>query len=139
MACRGIDRLGMARGRTVAAAVVRCAKMRAALDDFSRNFDLRQTRIVACSLWAATRVFRNAARLRRVGLVLGRPPICGPLPDVADHVVKAVTVWWKCHDRRGALETIFAAILVREIALPGIGHMFAAGRKRVAPSIFGTV
>src|SRR5262249_46154406 len=129
MACRGINRLRMACGRTVAAAVVRRAKMRAAFDDFSGNFDLRQTRIVACGLWATAWIFRNAACLLRIRLMLGRPPIGGPLPDVADHVVDAVAIGRERRHRRGALKTIFAAILVREIALPGISHMFAAGSK----------
>src|SRR5580704_10654035 len=39
VACRGIDRLGVARGRTVPAAIVRGAQMRAAFEHLARNFD----------------------------------------------------------------------------------------------------
>src|SRR6266700_2411834 len=41
---------------------------------------------------AAAWILRNAARLRRVSFMLGGPPIGGPLPDIADHVVDAVAV-----------------------------------------------
>src|SRR3984885_2518158 len=61
-----VDRLRMARRRPVAAAIIGRAQMRAALDDFAGNSDLGLARIVAVSLDAAARVFRNAARLWRV-------------------------------------------------------------------------
>ena len=40
MAGRGVDRLGVARGRAIAAAIVRRAQMRAALQHLARNADL---------------------------------------------------------------------------------------------------
>src|SRR5688572_3218666 len=80
MAGRGIDRLGMPRRRPVAAAVVRRAQMRAALDDLARYLDVRQTGIVALVLPAAARIFGDAARLRRIGFVLWRIPVRCPFP-----------------------------------------------------------
>src|ERR1700740_858745 len=85
------------------------------------------------------RIFREAAGLRRVGLVLWREPIGGPFPDVADHVVDAVAVRRKRLHRRGAREAVGAQILVRKIALPGIGHVLATRRELVAPGELGAV
>jgi hypothetical protein len=53
--------------------------------------------------------------------------------------VQAIALGRKCRHRRGALETVAAEILARKIALPGIGHVFAAGREFIAPSEFGAV
>src|SRR5579862_5298941 len=92
VARRRIDVLGMTRRRPVAAAVVRRAQMRAALDDLARDLAVGLARIVALGLAPAARIFRNAAGLCRVGLVLGRPPVGRPFPDIADHVVDAVVV-----------------------------------------------
>src|SRR5947209_20038387 len=50
MACRGVDRLGMTRGRTIAAAVIGSAKMRAAFKHLAWNPDVRMTRVVAGGL-----------------------------------------------------------------------------------------
>ena len=70
MAGRRVDRLGMARGRSIAAAIIRRAEMRAALDHLARNPDVGLARVVAVLLAPAARILRNAAGLRRVGLVL---------------------------------------------------------------------
>src|SRR5579872_1683442 len=113
--------------------------MRAAFEDLARNFDLGETGIVTVLLAPAARILRNAARFGCVGFVLGRPPIGRPFPDVADHVVDAITVRRKRHYRRGAVEAVLAFVLVREISLPGIGAMLSAKRELVAPSVFGTV
>src|SRR6185312_367179 len=101
VAGRGIHRFGMARGRAVAAAVVWCAKMRAALQNLARNADVRLTWIKTCCFGAAARIEWDAARLRRISFMLLRPPVAGPLPDVADHVVQAVAVGRKGRHRRG--------------------------------------
>lgn len=69
MAGRRIDRLRMARGRPVAAAIVRCAEVRAALEHLAGNPDLRLAGIVALVFPAAAGVLRNATGLLRVGLV----------------------------------------------------------------------
>src|SRR6266849_5955644 len=105
----------MTRGRTIAAAVIGRAKMRAALKHLARNPDVPLTRVVAGSLVPAARILWNAARLRRVGLMLLRIPIGRPFPDIADHVVQAVAVGRKCGDGRGAFEAVGRKILVREI------------------------
>ena len=52
---------------------------------------------------ARARIFWYAARLRRIRGMLGGPPVGGPLPDIADHVVDAVAVRRKRRHRRGAL------------------------------------
>src|ERR1700732_1573918 len=74
VARRRVDRLRMARGRAIAAAVIRRAQMRAAFDDLARNLDLRLAGVVAPILAPAARILRNAARLRCVGFMLGGPP-----------------------------------------------------------------
>ena len=139
MARGRVDRLRMTRGRPVAAAVVRRAKVRAAFDDLARNPDLRLVRVVARGLGAAARVLRNAAGLRRVGFVLRRIEIGGPFPDIADHVVDAVAVRRKCGHRRSALEAVLVVVLVRKLALPGVRHVLAARRELVAPREFRAV
>jgi hypothetical protein len=48
-------------------------------------------------------------------------------------------VRWKCYHRRGAVKAVVSAIFVRKVALPGVGHVFAAGREFVASSELGTV
>src|SRR6185312_9146944 len=63
MAGRSVDRLGVARGRAVAAAVMGGAEMRAALQDLAGNSDVGEARVVACSLAAAAGILRDAAGL----------------------------------------------------------------------------
>src|SRR5690242_17305932 len=106
MARRGVDRLGVPRGRSIAAAIIRRAEMRAALQDLARNLDRRLARIVAGVLAPAARVLRDAAGLFGVGLMPRGVPIGGPLPDIADHVVEPVPVGRKGPDRRGALVAV---------------------------------
>src|SRR5262249_58966759 len=78
MASRGVDRLGVARGGPVAAAIIRRTEMRAALYDLARDFDPRLAGIVAFLLARAARVDRQAARpLLRGGSGL---PVGGPIP-----------------------------------------------------------
>src|SRR5690242_1616378 len=103
MARRGVDGLGVPRGRAIAAAIIRRAEMRAALQHLARDADLGLAGVIAPLRAPATRVVRNAAGLRGIGLMPGGPPIGGPLPDIAHHVVKAVAVWRKLPHRRGAL------------------------------------
>src|SRR3954451_200323 len=123
----------MAGGGPVTAAVVRCAKMRAALEHLAGNPDFGQAGIVACGLRSSTRVFGNAAGLRRVGSVLRRPPIGRPFPHVAYHVVEAVAVWRECFNRGSVLVSRLREILVREDAFPRIRHVLAARGKLVTP------
>src|SRR5258708_3431760 len=129
----------MTRGRTIAAAVVGSAEMRAAFEHLAWNPDVPLTRVVAGSLGAAARVFPNAAPLRCIGFMLLRIPISRPFPDIADHVVQAVAVGGKSGDGRRAFEAIGCKILVREIALPGVCHVLATRRLLVAPGEFRAV
>src|SRR5690242_6142229 len=117
----------MTRGRAIPAAVVRRTEMRAALQHFAGNTDVGLTWIKARLLRTSARIRRDAAGLRRFGFVLRRPPVRRPLPDIADHVADAIAVRRERRHRRGALVSVLAQVLVREIALPGVGHMFAAG------------
>src|SRR5215470_6524627 len=103
MARRGVDRLGVPRGRAVAAAVVWRTEMRAALQHLARDPDLGLARVITLRLVPAARVQRDAAGFRGIGLMPGGPPITRPLPDVPDHVVEAVAVRRKRPHRRGAL------------------------------------
>src|SRR5262249_47286351 len=126
----------MARGRTVTAAVIRRAQMRGALQNFPPNEEVGLTWIKACNLPSTPRVMRYRARLWRMGLVFRGPPVGGPFPDIADHVAHAVAIRRERGHRRGALISVLIEILERKFALPGIGHVLAAGRERIAPGIF---
>src|ERR1700723_2622236 len=134
MAGGRIDRLGMARRGAVAAAIVRRAEVRPALEHLAGYPDIWEARIVAGFFASAARVFGNATRLRRVGFVFRGPEVRRPFPDIADHVVKAVAVRGKGLHRRGAVVSVEMKVVQRKIALPGVGHMYATGRKLVAPS-----
>src|SRR5215204_6343929 len=132
MAGRSVDRLGMTRRRAVAAAVIRRAEMRAALQDLARYQNLGLARVVARVRRAAARVRRDAAGFGGVGFMPGRPPIGGPLPNVADHVVEAVAVRRKGADRRGSLVAVDGEVLTWKSTLPGVRHRPPGGRKLVA-------
>src|SRR3954447_2475875 len=125
MACRGVDRLGMARGRAIAAAIVGRAEVRAAFKHLARNPDVWLTHVVARGLRSAARIFRNATRLWCIGFALLRIPIGRPFPDIADHVVQAVAISRECRNRRRALESVCAKVLAWKFALPSIGHVLA--------------
>src|SRR4051812_38961261 len=134
-----VDRLRVARSRSVAAAIVRRAEMRAALDHLPGNADVGCPGIVAAVLAPAAWVLGDAASFWRIGFVLPRIPVGGPFPDVADHVVDAITVRRKRRHRRGALEPVVVGILAWEFALPGVGHVTAVWRELVTPGKFGAV
>src|SRR5271165_6663346 len=67
MAGRGVHRLGMTRGRTVAAAIIRCTQVRAAFQHLTRNLDFGLARVVARVLTTAPRIDRDAAGLVSIG------------------------------------------------------------------------
>src|SRR5258705_1467938 len=123
----------MTRGGAIAAAIIGSAEMRAALKHLAWNLGVRVARAVACGLRPAARIFWNATRLRRVSVMLLRIPIGRPFPDIADHVVQAVTIGRKGGDWRSALEAVGHQILVREITLPGVRHVLATRHLLVAP------
>jgi hypothetical protein len=136
---RGIDRFGMARSRSIAAAIAGRAKMGAALQHLPRNFDVRLMWIAALFFGAAARIPRYATGLLRIGFMFGGIPVRGPLPNVANHVVKSEAIGKEgCH-RRSSRETVRAQILIWEIALPRVGAMFSVGCKFIAPCVFGLV
>ncbi len=101
MAGRGVDRLGVPRRRAIAAAIIRRAKMRSALNHLARDLDLGLARIVAVFRTRTARIDRHAARLLlrvRRGM-----PIGDPFPGIADHVVEPVAVGREGSHRRCAL------------------------------------
>src|SRR5262245_34419002 len=139
MAGRSVDRLSVTRGGAVAAAIVRRAEMRSAFQHLAGNSDLRLAGVVALRLRSAAWIVRYAAGLRRVGRMAARPEVCRPFPDVTDHVVEAVAIGWEGADTRGPRPPVGLGVLVRKRALPGIGHVLAAGGQLVAPGEFGAV
>src|SRR5690349_12276603 len=118
MAGGSVDRLCVSRCRPVASAVVRRAQMRAALDDLAWNFHVGGSGVIAVRLAGTTRVLGDAAGLCGIRLVLWRIPIGGPFPDVADHVVHAITIRRECADGRSALKAVRIGVLARKVALP---------------------
>src|SRR5262249_57806045 len=99
---------------------------------------------------------RDAGRVPRVGALLmvaaagdgaagvsrGRvasAPVRRAFPTIADHVVQAVPVGGERADRRGSLIPVIAGVQDGELALPGIGHPFAAGVELVSPGELGAV
>src|SRR5262245_5965206 len=113
----------MPRGGPVTAAVVGRTQMRAALEHFARNFDVRLAGIVALRVRPAPRVLWNAARRGCIGFVFVRPPVACPFPDIADHVVKAIAIGRKRRHWRRTLVTVLLEVLIGKSALPDIGHM----------------
>src|SRR5690242_20561344 len=102
--------------------------MRAALEHPARDADLRLARIVAVGFAPTARVLGDAAGLGRIGRMLMSVPVRGPFPDVADQVVKAISIRRKRGHRGSALEAILTLVLERKRALPGIGHVATARR-----------
>src|SRR5687768_15524214 len=113
--------------------------MGAAFENLAGNTDIRLERIEAADFGAAAWICRNAAGLSLVRLVTGRVPVAGPLPDISDHVVKAVSVRWEGGDGRRALITVLDAVLVGEFALPGVRHGASVRRELMAPGELGSV
>src|SRR5580765_4093822 len=60
-------------------------------------------------------------------------PIAGPLPNIARHVVKAVSVRRILRHRRDADETILAGIFLRKRSLVRVGHVLSADAELIAP------
>src|SRR5271154_2789209 len=124
MARRRVHRLGHPCSRTVALAIVGSAEVRAAFHDFARDLDLRLARVVA-GLAVSLRNITAATSLSR-GMICGIP-VSRPLPHVSDHVVNTITIRRKLPHRSDALIPVFAQVLPRELALPGVSHMSPAG------------
>src|SRR4029453_10946243 len=60
---------------------------------------------------------------------------CRPLPDIADHVDEPETIGRERPDRRGSDPTGSAGVVVREMALPGIGHQLAIRPDLLTPGV----
>src|SRR4029077_11603546 len=137
MASGSIDGLRHARCRTIAPAVVRRTQMRSALHDLPRDAYVRHVRIIALVALSASRVKAGAAGLRDLFVLL--IPIGGPLPHVTGHVVEPVAIRRKRPHRRRSFKPVKLKILPREVALPSVGHMFAARSKFVTPNELRTI
>src|SRR5262245_37378867 len=136
VARRRIDGLRMTRGGAISAAITWRAQMRAAFQHFARNFDVGLTRIVAVGFGSTAGIFRYATRFWRIGLMLRRVPVAGPLPYVADHVVEAVTVRRKCSHRRRPFVTAGTVFLMRKFTLPRVRHLAIVRHELTAPGKF---
>src|SRR4051812_13893769 len=101
---RGVNRLSHACRRSVAAAVIGRAEMRATFGDLARDTLRGAARIEARFFRRAARIDRRAAWTIKLAVLL--IPVGGPLPDVAGHVVKPVTVGWERADRSGIFEPV---------------------------------
>ena len=135
----GIDHFGVAGGRAEALAVVERAKVRAAFENLATDFDLRLAGIKAILQPRTAGVADRAAGLP---LVFGgydrllAPPVLGPFPHIADHVVKAVAVGWVAPHGRGSLPAVLAGVGNGEQALPVIGQHLPVGGQLIAPGKF---
>src|SRR5215475_10704924 len=100
MAHAGVDHLRLARRRPVTQAIIGGAQVRAALDHFAWNAELRLTRIVAFvrrdDAWIDCRSATGFDDL--VGMTMD-VPVARPFPHVAGHVVQPIAIGWKRTDR----------------------------------------
>ena len=67
----------------------------------------------------------SVAGFGQLRVVIRPIPIAAPLPDVARHVVKAVTIRWKFRDGRDTGETVVGLVLHREFSLVSVRHPFS--------------
>src|SRR5215471_7708538 len=81
------------------------------------------------------RVTRYSAFICQRLVVIRAIPIAAPFPNVAGHVVQAVTIWRKGFHRGDAGETVFARVFDRKFSLPRVGHPFSLRTKFIAPDI----
>src|SRR5262245_24070514 len=81
----------------------------------------------------AARVLGDAAWLCRIGGMARVEPVGGPLPHVADHVMKPVPVGGKGGHWRRSLIAVCGEILPGEATLPEVGHELSSWDELVAP------
>ena len=82
------------------------------------------------------RVADNSAAGRRgLPVIIGAIPVRAPLPNITGHVEKAVPVGWKLTGSRAGI-AVLAGVLIREMALEGIGLILAAGPELAAPRVW---
>src|SRR5215831_18946680 len=121
-----VDLLRLPGGRTIARAVVGRAQKRAAFDHPTRRLTARQRQILQ---FGPARIDRCVARMTR------SIPIARPLPDIADHVVEAVTVRLEAADWRGPYVAVLVRVVDGEDALPGVGDRLALRIERARPVV----
>src|SRR5262249_24427768 len=62
-------------------------------------------------------------------------PVSPPFPDVAGHIIQAVSVGWKRPERRSSGEAVVSGIPVGELALPDVGDRAGGVRPVIAPHV----
>src|SRR5262249_53879908 len=105
--------------------------MRAALNHLARDLALGLARIVAVLRVRAARIDGHAARM--LLLVTRYIKVCGPLPDIADHIVEAIAVRRVCANWRGPLVAILKQVLPGNLPLAGVRHRLAIWLEHVPP------
>jgi hypothetical protein len=111
----GIQRLRRSCCRPVSQAILRRAQMRSTLQGLTGR--------LIVNLWGSRRRWTAAGRCHDVPGLIGRGR---PFPHIADRVDEPETIGRERPDRRGADPAGSAGVLVREMALPGIGHQLTA-------------
>src|SRR5512132_1296090 len=104
---------------------------------FAGNADVGHVRIMALVSFSTSRVEARATRLRNLLVLL--IPICGPLPNIAGHLVQPVAVGRKTSHRCRPLETVFFEILPGKFTLPRIRHVLPVRSECIAPDKLGAV
>src|SRR4029077_7046732 len=136
VAGRGVERLALPSGGSVAEAVVRRAEVGAALDHPPRD---RLSRRVALLAARHSRVAWDTARFLHLVCVARREEVGRPLPDVPGHVVEAVAVRRERAHRRRPLETVELQVLPGELPLPAVRHGLSIREVLVAPGENGSL
>src|SRR5438876_7794675 len=95
------------------------------------TFLLVRLRGIKCRI-GTLRIVRDPSFVRQRLVIIGAIPIAAPFPDVAGHVVKAVTVRRKRFYRRDASIPIFNRVFDRKFSLPRVRHPFTTGTKFIA-------
>src|SRR6187549_3831750 len=107
MAHPRVDHLRPPGSGPVTQAIAVGTEVRAALDYFARNPELRLPPVVAVFGGAAARITRNTAGCVHLVRVAVGVPISSPVPDVARHVIQTVRVGRERSDcRRGAIAAV---------------------------------
>ena len=137
MACRGIDRFRMPRGRTIPTAIVGGTQMRTALQNLSGNSDVRLTGIKARPARGHRADFRECSKpsARLLHALTRRNRLSIPRHFRSCRTLHSRSA--ETRDRRRSRKPVGAEILVRKLALPGVGEILAAGREFIAPGEFG--
>src|SRR3984957_11271034 len=134
-----VDHLCVTSGWPVATTVVGRAQKGATFDHFARNAHVRLGRVVAEVYTATAGIVRHAAGGLDTRLMTADEPIGRPFPDISDHIEQTISVRGVAADRSGAFQRGGMQVPPGKFAFPGVRHPDPAGRKIVAPSIFGSL